>query len=150
MVYIATNLKTTWCQVSTLESYDDMLYAEHNLVFEETKKPVSQIDVDQVQALMHAVKEKVKTADADLKDAKRRVNGFKGPKKRKSVVPEDVSDESDGSVSAWGFTSHRMIPAVWLNNVEHNFCFQNCCFTAFDKSTVWSWDMCFSDGLPNA
>ena len=48
-----------------------------------THTPASQLDADDVNALVQKVKDEVKDIDADCKDAKKRVALVKGPQKKK-------------------------------------------------------------------
>ncbi len=72
------------------------------LVLEKINTPASAVNVEEFEAFIHNMKDQVKTCDSDLKDAKRRISGAKGPKKKRnrfeSAAYQDSGSEA-GSVS---------------------------------------------------
>ena len=71
-------------------------------VLEEIDTPLSEIDTESVSEFIATMKDKLKDADVDLKDAKRRINAFKGPRRKEKPAEEAEhhSGSEDGSVSA--------------------------------------------------
>lgn len=66
-------------------------------VLDYLQTPASQVDVQDVACFIEEHKKKLKVVDADVKDAKRRINLAKGPRPRRakgSTAPESDSDEA--------------------------------------------------------
>ncbi len=72
------------------------------LVAAELETPVSSVNPEHVAEFIHEQKETLKHVDADVKDAKRRISSFKGPKRKSKSAnaAADFSGSEDGSVSA--------------------------------------------------
>ena len=62
--------------------------------------PVSEVDLEEFHSWMQNMKSLMAPIDADVKDAKRRVNAAKGKAKKAKV--ETVADQSDDDVDTDG------------------------------------------------
>lgn len=88
-------------QVRALTDHDAPVKDAMASVLEEINTPLSEIQPETVSDFISDMKEKLKDADVDLKDAKRRINAFKGPRRKGKPAQEaEVSGSDDGSVSA--------------------------------------------------
>lgn len=63
-------------------------------------KPPSSIDLQEMLSWLEESKKKCKVIDDDVKDAKRRVNAAKGPKKKKTDKALPAEDASDAASAA--------------------------------------------------
>ena len=69
-------------------------------VEEKLNIPISNLDPEMIAEFISQSKNQLKYAEADLKDARRRISSAKGPKKKKQPVVEHDDSDGDGSVSA--------------------------------------------------
>ena len=88
-------------QVRALKDHEIPLNEAMTYVLDEINTPLSEIQPETVSDFTSDMKEKLKDADVDFKDAKRRINAFKGPKRKgKPAEAAENSGSDDGSVSA--------------------------------------------------
>ena len=85
--------------MKSLESHEGVVAERAKRVFEEMATPLSNIDPEHITNMIVEIKETLKDCDADLRDARRRINATKEPNKKnknkKEVEPNPDSD-SDG------------------------------------------------------
>jgi len=67
-------------------------------VLEKMAIPVSQLDPTEIASFIGEEKTTVKTADADCKDAKRRVSQAKGPRAKRRKTEQAEAEQSDSDV----------------------------------------------------
>lgn len=77
----------------------------HDAAADKANIPLSEVKSEELHSWVDSQKEWVKTVEVDIRDAKRRVNLAKGPKKQKEAAapksqPEGSGDDEDEQASA--------------------------------------------------
>ena len=86
--------------MSSLKWHVDTVQDEYQQIDDMMKIPMSEVDADQVRECIDLSKANLKHVDQDLRDARRRINGAKGPRpKAKAKAAEAAVSDSDGEGS---------------------------------------------------
>jgi len=81
--------------VTALESHGPKAASGFGNVQEKLKIAVSDIDVMDIHQFIESEKGEAATIQADIRDAKRRINATKGPKKKAKPAEKSSDEESD-------------------------------------------------------
>lgn len=90
------NLRAFWFKVICLKDHIHTVADVFQEVTDMMQIPASEIDPVQVGEFIDEQKATLKHVDADVKDAKRRIQGAKGPRPKKAVnTEEECASESE-------------------------------------------------------
>ena len=85
-------------QVQCLDGHDDVLESCYLRVQQALDVPLSEVNCEKVDELIHTEKECLKDCEADIKDAKRRISTSKPKSSKKRKLPE-LDEDSDSEKS---------------------------------------------------
>ena len=94
------NILHVHSQVKALESHREPALIGFQATEEQVNTPMTSVSVEDFHLFIEVQKAHAAPVETDIKDAKRRINGAKGPKKaKKKTAVADESEESDVDVA---------------------------------------------------